>query len=497
MCPKRLDIVFFRCKYSKNFAISSTNRSLTEGTLEPTDVNKLLEKIQLYEGVLNNITSGVLITDPDGYIVFFSESYGKFLGMDPKAQIGKHTTEVIENSRMHIVAKTGIPEINYPHQIMGRNQIVQRIPIKINGKVAAVFGQVMFEDIKDVQILADKLNILESKVQLYEKELENLRASKYSCRNIVGSSPAIIEVRKIGQRAAKLNSPVLICGESGTGKELFAHAIHRASDRHRQPFIRLNCSAIPKDLLEAELFGYEPGAFTGAGNKGKPGKFELAHQGTIFLDEISELPLAMQPKLLRVVEEKVVERLGATRPVKCDFRLIAATNENLEDCVQKGTFRKDLYYRLNVILLNIPPLRERREDISLIASYLIQNLCRDFGLSPKGISPEVMRIFENHDWPGNVRELSNILERTLSMMDEREECIREEHLPLFFRSLSERSERSQARILKDLRATSERDAVLHAIKVSNNNKNQAARILGIHRTALYKKMKKLNLPLNQ
>jgi transcriptional regulator with PAS, ATPase and Fis domain len=479
------------------FAYNSTGVQDRELMLESADLKKLHEKIQLYEGVLNNILSGVLITDPDGYIVFFSESYGKFLGMDPKEQIGKHTTDVIENSRMHIVARTGIPEINHPHQIMGRNQIVQRIPIKIDGKLVAVFGQVMFEDIKDVQILADKLNILESKVQHYEKELENLRASRYSCRNIVGTSQVMSELRKLGQRAAKVNSPVLLVGESGTGKELFAHAIHRASDRHKQPFIRLNCAAIPKDLLEAELFGYEPGAFTGAGNKGKPGKFELAHQGTIFLDEISELPLEMQPKLLRVLEEKLVDRLGATKPVKCDFRLIAATNENLEDCIRKGKFRKDLYYRLNVIPLHIPPLRERREDISLIASHLIQNLCRDFGLSHREISPEVMRIFENHDWPGNVRELSNILERTLSLMDERDETILVEHLPLFFRSLSVRSDRSQAKILKDLRATSEREAVLHAIQVANNNKNEAARILGIHRTALYKKMKKLNLPLSQ
>jgi len=465
--------------------------------LESAAVKALLEKIQLYEGVLNNILSGVLITDPDGYVIFFSDTYGKFLGMDPKAQIGKHTTDVIENSRMHIVARTGVPEINHPHQIMGRNQIVQRIPIYINGKLAAVFGQVMFEDIKDVQILADKLNILESKVQLYEKELENLRASKYSCRNIVGSSQVMTELRRLAQRVAKVNSPVLLVGDSGTGKELFAHAIHRASDRHRKPFIRLNCSAIPKDLLEAELFGYEPGAFTGAGTKGKPGKFELAHQGTIFLDEVSELPLEIQPKLLRVVEEKIVERLGATRPVKCDFRLIAATNENLEDCIRRGKFRKDLYYRLNVIPLHIPPLRERREDIPLIASHLLQSLCRDFGLAAKGISPEVMKIFQNHDWPGNVRELSNILERTLTLLDERDEMIHVEHLPLFFRSLSTRSERSQPRILKDLRATSERDAVLHAIRAANNNKNEAARVLGIHRTALYKKMKKLNLPLSE
>jgi transcriptional regulator with PAS, ATPase and Fis domain len=268
--------------------------------LESADVKKLLEKIQLYEGVLNNILSGVLITDPDGYIIFFSDTYGKFLGMDPKAQIGKHTTDVIENSRMHIVAKTGIPEINHPHQIMGRNQIVQRIPIFTDGKLSAVFGQVMFEDIKDVQILADKLNILESKVQLYEKELANLRASKYSCRNIVGESSVMQELRKMGQRAAKVNSPVLLVGESGTGKELFAHAIHRASERHKLPFIRLNCAAIPKDLLEAELFGYEPGAFTGAGNKGKPGKFDAAQAAARSRGEARRPPRGHKARQVRL-----------------------------------------------------------------------------------------------------------------------------------------------------------------------------------------------------
>ncbi|HSB05858.1 MAG TPA: sigma 54-interacting transcriptional regulator, partial [Thermodesulfobacteriota bacterium] len=284
----------------------------------------LQEKIRFYEAVLDNIYNGVMITDPEGKIIFFSKTYGNFLGIDPKEVIGKRCTEVVENTRMHIVSKTGIPEIDQPHHIMGQDMVVQRIPIKMNGEVIAVYGQVMFKDVRDVHTLAGKLNVLEEKIEFYEKELESLRSSKYTINNIVGSSQEIVELKKLALRAARTNAPVLLIGESGTGKELFAHAIHHASRRRPYPFVRLNCAAIPKDLLEAELFGYEPGAFTGAGIKGKPGKFELAHRGTIFLDEISDLPLEMQPKLLRVLEEKETERLGGTHPTKCDFRLIVA-----------------------------------------------------------------------------------------------------------------------------------------------------------------------------
>jgi transcriptional regulator with PAS, ATPase and Fis domain len=285
-------------------------------------------------------------------------------------------------------------------------------------------------------------------------------------------------------------------GESGTGKELFAHAIHRASDRYRFPLVRLNCSAIPKDLLEAELFGYEPGAFTGAGKKGKPGKFELAHQGSIFLDEISELPSEMQPKLLRILEEKEVERVGGTRVTKCDFRLIVATHENLEESVKKGKFRADLYYRLNVIPLHIPPLRERREDISLIADHFVRILKKDFCTHVTKVSPEVLKIFENYDWPGNVREMSNIIERILYSMDGLEDTIQVEHLPILFQSIRGKAPETHLSTLKNLSNNSEKEAVIRAIRITNNNKNKAARILGIHRTALYKKMKKFNIPLS-
>ncbi|MFB3925548.1 MAG: sigma-54 interaction domain-containing protein [Syntrophales bacterium] len=466
--------------------------------MDNPDIKNLQEKVRLYEAVLNNILSGVVITDPKGYVIFFSETYGRFLGKDPKEQIGKFTTNVIENSRMHIVAETGIPEINHPHRIMGQDMVVQRIPIKIDGKLVAVFGQVMFESIRDVQMLARKLEDLESKVQLYEKELENLRSSKYTINHIIGTSQSMQELKKFALRAARKSAPILITGESGTGKELFAHAIHYASERRPCPFIRVNCAAIPKDLLEAELFGYEAGAFTGAGNKGKPGKFELAHRGTIFLDEISELPIEMQPKLLRVLEEKEVERLGSNKVVKCDFRLIAATHENLEQCVEKGKFRKDLYYRLNVVPLHIPSLKERKEDIPIISEYLLKSLRKEFGINIHSISPEVITIFQNYDWPGNVRELSNTLERILYSNDftAEDSTILPKHLPFFLRGINRSPERIQESLLKSLKENSEREALIRAIRLSNNNKNKAAKMLGIHRTALYKKMKKLNLPTN-
>jgi len=458
------------------------------------ELSEFQEKIRFYETVLDNIHNGVMITDSDGKIIFFSKTYGNFLGIDPKEMLGKYCTEVVENTRMHLVAKTGIPEINHPHRIMGQDMVVQRIPIEMEGKVIAVYGQVMFKDVRDVQALAKKLNFLESKVEFYEKELVSLRSSKYTINNIVGKSEGIVDLKRSALKAARTNAPVLLIGESGTGKELFAHAIHYASERRLYPFIRLNCAAIPKDLLESELFGYEPGAFTGAGNKGKPGKFELAHRGSIFLDEISDLPLEMQPKLLRVLEEKEMERLGGTRITKCDFRLIAATQENLEKCVEEGKFRKDLYYRLNVIPIQIPPLRERKEDIPIIADQLIQTLNKDLGTNVTKISPDVLNIFENYDWPGNVRELSNILERILYSIDG--DTIKTHHLPIFLQSMNGGSTKLQPTLLRRLKDDMEKEALIHAIRISKDNKNKAAKLLGIHRTALYKKMKKLNIPVS-
>lgn len=446
--------------------------------------------------VLDNICNGVVITDPEGYITHFNKPYGQFLGVDPDAQIGRHCTEVIEHTRMHIVAKTGKAEFNESHRIKGQNMVVQRIPIKKDGKVIAVFGQVMFKDVRDLEKLAQKLSVLESKVELYEQELISLRSTRYTFDSIVGVSKEIKLLKKEALKAASTNLPVLITGESGTGKELFAQAIHHGSPRRLYPFVRINCAAIPRDLLESELFGYEQGAFTGALAKGKPGKFELAQGGTVFLDEIGDLPLHMQPKLLRVLEEKEVERVGGTTVIRVNFRLIAASNQPLEQMLFDGRFRKDLFYRLNVIPLHIPPVRERKDDIMTQAHHILRQVARDTFRPEIHIDPQAERALINYEWPGNIRELVNVMEGIAPFLEG--DVIRLKDLPL--RLLKKRRHRgptdSDGFALRSIEQRAEEDAIRSALMATNNNKVRAADLLGIHRTLLYKKMKKLKIPLN-
>jgi transcriptional regulator with PAS, ATPase and Fis domain len=371
--------------------------------------------------------------------------------------------------------------------------VVQRIPIWQDGKVIAVFGQVMFKDIKDVSKLANKLSMLESKVKLYEEELITLRSTRYTFDSIIGTSQAITILKKEALNAATNQFPVLITGDSGTGKELFAQAIHHASPRKLYPFVRINCSAIPKDLLESELFGYDKGAFTGAKAEGKPGKFEIANHGTVFLDEIGDLPLEMQPKLLRVVEEKEFERVGGTRMIRSDFRVIAATNQNLEKMLSDGRFRKDLYYRLNVIPLQIPPLRERRNDIIPLARHFMHQMAQEAVLPEINIGAEAKKALMRHDWPGNVRELLNVLERTLSSIET--DTIRLVDLPFYLHRTQKKPPQKNQTSIREVQAMAEKEAIRYALKEANHNKVRAAKILGIHRTLLYKKMKKYKISL--
>ena len=454
---------------------------------------ELLKQLEMYRLIFDSIYNGALVTDEKGYITHFNKPYGEFLGVNPDDQIGSHCTEAVENSRMHIVAETGMPEINQSHQIMGQNMVVQRIPIKKDGQVIAVFGQVMFKDVRDVRKLATELSLLESKVKLYEEELINLRSTRYTFESIIGSSQAIKSLKIEALQAAANPFPVLISGESGTGKELFAQAIHHAGPRRVHPFVHINCAAIPKDLLESELFGYEKGAFTGADPNGKPGKFELARHGTVFLDEVGDLPLQMQPKLLRVIEDKEFERVGGTKIIRSDFRIIAATNQNLDQMLIDHRFRKDLFYRLNVIPLHIPPLRERKSDILPTARQLLKQMAREANLREKKIDREAEKALTNYGWQGNVRELSNVLERTMSTLEG--DTIRLQHLPFYvYRSHRKFPEHHQSP-LKDVQTWTEKEAILYSLKETNNNKARAAKMLGIHRTLLYKKMSKYKIPL--
>ncbi|MCP4717830.1 MAG: AAA family ATPase [Desulfobacteraceae bacterium] len=394
---------------------------------------------------------------------------------------------------MHLVARTGKPEINKSQRINQTDMVVQRIPIKKDGKVIAVYGQVVFRDISEVRALAEKLSLLESKVKVYEKELFDLRSTRYTCDSIIGKSREIQYLKQQAGQAASNDSTVMITGDSGTGKELFAQAIHHGSKRSLHPFIRINCAAIPKDLLESELFGYEEGAFTGAKARGKPGKFELADKGTVFLDELGDLPLEMQPKLLRVLEEKEFERVGGTRIIRSDFRVICATNQNLEAMIEKQKFRKDLFYRLNVIPIEIPPLRERRDDILPIARHLIRKMTREADLSEMKIEKMAEQELINHDWPGNVRELSNVLER--AMYASENNMIYKGDLPFSMAFLGKKALEPTRASLKNARNQAQIKAIYQALAKTGYNKTKAARLLGIHRTLFYKKMKGYNIGL--
>jgi transcriptional regulator with PAS, ATPase and Fis domain len=440
--------------------------------------------LEMYRLILDNIHNGIIVTDPQGYVTHFNAPYGRFLNLDPAQQIGRHTTEVVENSRMHLVAQSGQPEINHAHHIRGQEMVVQRIPIFREGRVIAVFGQVMFKNVSDVGALASQLKDLKRKVRLYQEEISSLRAARYTLESIIGPSPALEALKAEARQAAKNRLPVLITGESGTGKELFAQAIHHASPRRAQPLVRINCSTIPAELFESELFGYDKGAFTGARNEGKPGKIELAHGGTLFLDEIGELPLALQPKLLRVLEEKEFERVGGTKVRSSDFRLIAATNQDLDQMMAQGRFRKDLFYRLNVIGLHLPPLRARVEDIPPLVEHLLAQIAPP--PSHPRFTAEAMHVLTTYHWPGNVRELANALERVVASLEG--DTIQRSDLPFHLQNPPRPDRQNQPWDLRHALARAEREALRHALALCQGNKSQAAQMLGIHRTLLYKKM---------
>lgn len=436
-----------------------------------------------------------IVIGKDGIIRFVSRYSTTLLGIDGKDAVGKHITEVVSDTRLHEVLSDGKARIGDTLYIAGRQQLISRIPIRDSeGNLIGAVGKGMLNEVKRLWDLQKKVELLDGQLQYYQNQVNKLKGGDI----IIGKSDPIQEVKSKALLTAKTNSNVLISGESGTGKEVIAYFIHKSSPRANQPFIKVNCASIPPDLFESELFGYEPGAFTGARSKGKAGKFEMAHGGTILLDEIGELPLAMQAKLLRVLQERTIDRLGGTQTVPVDFRLIAATNRDLSEMIKEDKFRIDLYFRINVFNIMAPSLREIKEDIPLIASHLLTQLKADITWGPSKVSKEAFELLKSYSWPGNVRELRNVMEKASIIAQG--DTVLPADLPEQIRNpVQEIKETGELQLMGNLKKILDEtekqviDNVLHSV---GGNKTAAAQVLGIHRTSIYDKLNKMNSPKN-
>jgi transcriptional regulator with PAS, ATPase and Fis domain len=476
---------------SDDSLISQKSKSLgpsREKSLSPKELHNLVDFLGM---VLDNVYSGIIVCDTHCRILFMNRVYADLLKTDQRQAIGKHIKDYFPESRLSRVLAKGTPELGQKCSLKtDAVLLVNRIPLQSNGKTVGIILQTIFRDYKDFTDLVTKLNLLEHKVKSQKKALESVLSSRFTFDSIVGESKPINEAKELACKFAQSDSPVLILGDTGTGKELFAHSIHAASNRSMGPFVCLNCAVVPQDLLESELFGYAPGAFTGASKEGKTGQIELADGGTLYLDEIGELPLSAQVKLLRVVENKVLRKLGAEKPDEVDFRLIAATNRDLRKMMSRGEFREDLYYRLSTMILRIPPLRKRTGDVRLLVSYLLKAA----GKHDVRVTKEALTVLEHYDWPGNVRELKNVIHSALIMAEGG--VIHVEHLPhevLGLHGSDQRLFDHPDTCLSGEMARFERTVLARAVELTRGNMSKASRLLGISRSTLYEKCRKYDL----
>ncbi len=448
--------------------------------------------LKMLEVAIDNAYEGLIITDADGIILKVNQAYADFLGVRMDEVVGRKVTEVVENTRMHIVARTGEAEIAQIQKIRGHEMVCSRIPIFEGGRVVAVVGKVMFQDVDDLFAMIDRFRKLKTELEFYKSELNKRLGAKYSFDNIVGESSELEKVKELGRKVARSDTTVLLEGESGTGKEMFAHAIHIESNRALGPFIKVNCAAIPETLFESELFGYKDGAFTGAQKKGKKGKFALANTGTIFLDEVSELPLSMQVKLLRVLQEREIEPVGAEQPEAVNVRIIAASNKDLGELVIQGLFRNDLYYRLNVVRLVIPPLRQRKNDIAVLTEKILKQLEKETGIPVEGVDAETEAVFASYSWPGNVRELRNVLEQALYMKSGN--LVTKKDIPRCVVTNAEgQVAPDRQRTLKFQLSQLEEEILCRALQEEKGNRLAAAARLGISKSSFYAKIEQYRI----
>ncbi len=470
--------------------------------LDKAGAKLLMKKLQTLEKEYETVSEVLVqspyliyvIIDKAGIVTFMNQTYLHLLEMKKEDVVGKHILEITPHSKLLEVLRTGeVHEID-TWTVNGRDTIITRTPIIKNGEVTGAVGRSLFLDMSQAKMLINKLQETAKELNYYREEFRQHYQARWQFDDLIGASPEFTIVKSMAQQLAHTRSTILITGESGTGKELFAQSIHNQGGQEG-PFVRVNCAALPENLLESELFGYEEGAFTGAKKGGKPGKFELAKGGTIFLDEIGDMPINMQTKLLTVLQERVIERVGGTSPISIKVRVIAASNRDLEKMVANNEFRGDLYYRLNVVRLNLPPLRERIEDIPLLVDYLMAGINTRLKAHVPHISEEALQMLQSYNWPGNVRELQNLLERAINLASLKQaDHLDGQHFPSLV-------DEALLPVVNEKRSTTlsvsvqrlEKELIEQMLKSTNYNKAQTAKELGLNKSVLYSKMRKYGL----
>lgn len=444
--------------------------------------------------ILENISDAVMINDADTMIVYVNRAYEVILGTPAEKAIGKKLRDIEPNAVAIKVTETGKPSHNIVDYLrtLRIHTVGMSFPIYHEHKISGTVS--IFNDVSEIERLTKELQRTREINEYFQRELEKQHLPQ-SFSEYIHSNKNIKDVLLLASKVAKTDATVLIRGESGVGKEVLARAIYKESKRNKMPFIKVNCASIPENLLESELFGFEDGAFTGAKRGGKIGKFELAQGGTIFLDEIGDMTFSMQAKILRVLQEREIERVGGTKTVPLDVRVIAATNKNLEEMIEQETFRSDLYYRLNVVPLNIPPLRERKDDIILLSRNILEKLNKNNG-DTLSLSSDVIKILQKYNWPGNIRELQNILEHANIVRASNQIEVRDFPKYMIPDEYKLEVKRLATFNLKLNIEMMEKELIKEALLRNNNNKSKAISELGISRRAFYEKLSKYLLNEN-
>lgn len=457
-----------------------------------SDIIGMKEINEKFTKILENSQDMICFVDENGIINYLNPAYIKNFSKVSSDVIGKSIFDIAPNGLRAKVFKEKTLLKDVIHKKNGINVISTIDPLFIDGQFKGVIST--SRPVSLIKELMSKLNKSEQELDYYKNEFLRQLSKNSSFNNIIGSTRTLKDIMYMCQKASETTSTVLIRGESGTGKELIAKAIHNNSNRKNKPFVRVNCASIPENLLESELFGYEKGAFTGA-VQSKPGKFAIADTGTIFLDEIGDMPLSMQVKLLRVLQEREIESVGGITPKNIDVRVIAATNRNLEEMIEEGSFREDLYYRLNVLGINLPPLRERKEDIPELAEHFITKLNKKLHKTILGIKQDALNLLIEYSWPGNIRELENIMERAINLCDG--DYIDSSYLPSYLKPVESKSFNLNIDIDHILPFEEYEKQIIEAAMKKYKSFNKAGKALGLTHRTISLKCKKYNIDVKK